>query len=95
MNSSSLDIDEALYLQEETKADPVRQNAKPPLPSEFEQEEVAATSEQDTDEIDMDNIDWTAAMEKQRAQNETVANDEDEEEDLDDLLGDFLSKMNK
>ncbi|MDR4935068.1 hypothetical protein RGU11_01590 [Rossellomorea marisflavi] len=70
LNSSSLNIDEALYLQEEEAR--VEEFNPPP-----------------SDE-DLDQFDWESAMKP-----EEPIGDESEEESLDDLLGDFLSQMNK
>jgi hypothetical protein len=81
LNSSSLNIDEALYLQEEAAG------------ATFEPVEEDAPAEEfnppPSDE-DLDQFDWESAMKPE----EPVA-DESEEESLDDLLGDFLSQMNK
>lgn len=89
LNSSSLDIDEALYLQEIE------------LPSFEDQkeaiEEVAATDEVEhtpprTSDDELMNFDWSQ-MNKEQAATEEL--EDTEEEDADDLLGDFLSRMNK
>ncbi|MDY0394442.1 hypothetical protein ACFSMW_08355 [Virgibacillus halophilus] len=89
MNSSALDIDEALYLQEEVLDD------KPVVQEKPAAEKPVSSNKENS--ADMDSIDWEAAMKDQReAVEETAAaSDEDNEADLDDLLGDFLSKMNK
>ncbi|WP_374055302.1 hypothetical protein [Rossellomorea sp. FM04394] len=89
LSSNSLDIDEALYLQEESAAshdsssewslDQVMDDA----PEEVEDERSYSTDEE------LDNFDWDNAMKPQ----ETV--EEPKEETMEDLLGDFLSQMNK
>ncbi|WP_026695907.1 hypothetical protein [Peribacillus kribbensis] len=89
LNSSSLDIDEALYLQEETP--PLRQNP-PSLPQA--EETAAPESEEEPftpsfDDADLDDFDWSAAKK------EIPEEESSEEETLEDLLGDFLSQMNK
>ncbi|QGH36722.1 hypothetical protein GI584_22870 [Gracilibacillus salitolerans] len=85
LNSSSTDIDEALYLQEE-------------IPEESNQEEdelqdfSEIEKEQDPVDDDLDSFNWEEAVKENREEKEET---ESEEADLDDLLGDFLSKMNK
>lgn len=89
MNSNALNIDEALYLQEENAAAEVIETKSSDEPSNALQNEKRS--------VDMDSIDWEAAMKNERdAAEETAAVEEEADEpDLDDLLGDFLSKMNK
>ena len=95
LNSNALDIDQALYLQ----AEPI-ENIKDELntstntnistePEENQQEILA-----DELEDDLMNFDW------EQVKHEHAATEEDSEENvenesLDDLLGDFLSRMNK
>lgn len=89
MNSSSLDIDEALYLQEEpVMEEPVRQEASI-SPS---MEESVQSDGLDSLDDDLDSFDWETAM---RNEPEAEQEESEEEADLDSLLGDFLSKMNK
>ena len=89
LNSNSLDIDEALYLQEE--AVPVVQND--PI---FDVEDHDETNEtfDDQFEDDLSEFNWEVAKQQST---ETTAEEEDstEEINVDDLLGDFLSSMNK
>lgn len=84
LNSSAIDIDEALYLQEEIK--PVihsyQDTSRAP-------EETAATIDISDMEDDLDQFDWESTkplIEEEKAE---------EELDLDDLLGGFLASMNK
>ncbi|TFE01686.1 hypothetical protein [Jeotgalibacillus salarius] len=70
MNSTSLSVDEALYLQEET-----------PMPAK-ERVENHISDHSDLDQID------SIEIEREEVQ-------EEKEEELDDLLGSFLDKMNK
>jgi hypothetical protein len=93
LNSKALDIDEALYLQEE---DGLREVAyitsdSPPLQDEFENKQESLT---DDLEDDLENFDWGHAMEE-IASSRIESYAEDEEEGLEDLLGGFLAKMNK
>ena len=89
LNSNSLDIDEALYLQEE--AVPVVQND--PI---FDVEDHDETNEtfDDPFEDDLSEFKWEVAK-QQRAETKAEEEDKTEEINVDDLLGDFLSSMNK
>ncbi|MBD7938824.1 MULTISPECIES: hypothetical protein [Cytobacillus] len=83
LNSGSANIDEALYLQEESGTRPVD-----------EWQETAAAEESTDDatfEDELDSFDWNQAK-----KNEPESHKKEEaEEDIDDLLGGFLSHMNK
>ncbi|MBO9130145.1 hypothetical protein [Bacillus sp. 165] len=78
LNSNALDIEEALYLQEEAYV-----AVKP----RGETEHAATVAALD----DLDNFDW------EQVQQSEVFNqvEEQEEEKMEDLLGDFLAQMNK
>ena len=85
LNSSSINIDEALYLQEEVfpeKTVSFQDNLKIV-------EETAATIDLSDMDDDLDGFDWETA--KPLAEEDKV----EEEPDLDDLLGGFLASMNK
>jgi len=93
LNSSSLDIDEALYLQEDV---PIEEDSV--IPSAISDnvnslEETASSQELDDFDDDLDSFDWEKA--KQNEPDMVEDENEEEENDLDSLLGDFLSKMNK
>lgn len=80
MNSNSTDIDQALYLQEETQYRP-----------EHRVDEKMNDKDMLNDD-DLDSFDWDTALQEQ------ASTEEDEEldvEDVDKILGDFLSHMNK
>lgn len=83
LNSNSIDIDEALYLQEETI----------PVIHSYQDtgavEEIAASVDLSDMDDDLNEFDWDKA--KPLAEDEKV----EEEPDLDDLLGGFLASMNK
>ncbi|SFL71332.1 hypothetical protein SAMN04487943_103236 [Gracilibacillus orientalis] len=84
LNSSSTDIDEALYLQEELPEEPKEAGL---------QDVNEIEKEHDPLDDDLDSINWEEAVKENReSEDEEV---ESEEADLDDILGDFLSKMNK
>ncbi|SHM77926.1 hypothetical protein [Gracilibacillus kekensis] len=85
LNSNATDIDEALYLQEEP---PEEVHEQEPLKAE---KQKTPPSNQETED-ELDSIDWNQALSQKR---NTEKPEETEEEDLNDLLGDFLDKMNK
>ena len=89
LNSNSLDIDEALYLQEE--AVPVVQNDP-----NFDVEDHDETNEtfDDQFEDDLSEFNWEVAK-QQSVETKAEEEDKTEEINVDDLLGDFLSSMNK
>jgi hypothetical protein len=93
LNSKALDIDEALYLQEEDGLREVSYitSDSPPLQDELENKQESLT---DDLEDDLENFDWGHAMEE-IASSRIESYAEDEEEGLEDLLGGFLAKMNK
>lgn len=89
LNSNAYDIDDALYLQEEaaTKEEEQEQNhdqveAKPVMPE---------TPIEVEDDDDLDDLSLDLLQEDLHEQEGAAV----EEEDDDDLLGDFLSRMNK
>ncbi|MEH7239138.1 hypothetical protein [Bacillus sp. JJ1562] len=85
LNSNSLDLDEALYLQEEVSA------IEPQIAASNEEEEITSTNAVDTFDADLNNFNWETAK-----QDEPVEEEKDQDEaNLDSLLGDFLSAMNK
>jgi hypothetical protein len=95
LNSQSLDIEEALYLQEKIFPD------KPPI-STFEVggfEETAAAVEEAPPPIDLSDMDddlsefdWDSAK---KVENPVIEDEKDKEDDVEDLLGGFLANMNK
>jgi hypothetical protein len=91
-NSKSTDIDEALYLQErkESEEKPVYRAEVPPPspPAQEEEEEIPAFTDGADD--DLDDIDWSSVQIDRSAESE-----DQEEESMEDLLGDFLAHMNK
>ncbi|QFT91037.1 hypothetical protein FIU87_20515 [Bacillus sp. THAF10] len=82
MNSNSTDIDQALYLQGESM---YTDDSSP-------SEKLEASSPISEVEDDLEAIDWDAALQEQAS---TEEKEELEVEDVDKLLGDFLSHMNK
>ncbi|MFV8826226.1 hypothetical protein [Alkalihalobacterium sp. APHAB7] len=99
LNSNSLDIDEALYLQEVEIEEPIveqtvtaskRNPVEEQDPEEFE-EEVEGPNDIDLDD-DLENFNWNEAKQEVAASAEEP---EEKEEDIEDLLGGFLAQMNK
>ncbi|WP_028393880.1 hypothetical protein [Bacillus cihuensis] len=80
LNSNALDIDDALYLQEESVAS---------AEQELSDEEDIQDQLKDP-VLDLDDFDWG-----QMDQETESIEESEQEEDLDDLLGDFLAQMNK
>jgi hypothetical protein len=88
LNSNEVNIDKALYLQEEMKE-----------PFEFEEsrnvissaKELATTLETNGLHDDLHSFDWEAVKQS----SEETINEKEEDEDLEDLLGDFLNIMNR
>jgi hypothetical protein len=87
LNSKSTEIDEALYLQEEEFDFPQVHAAE----DSSVIEETASTTENDSMDDDLDSFVWESIEQADKPEEET----EEKEGDLDDLLGDFLAKMNK
>lgn len=85
LNSKSTEIDEALYLQEK-EMDLPQFSA---IEDSSVTQETASAAENESVEDDLDSFVWESAHQPES----TV--EEEKEEGLDDLLGDFLAKMNK
>lgn len=79
LNSGALDIEDALYLQEEPAA-----SIEPEVIEEDVQDQQKDT------ELDLDDFDWGQMNPETESREESG-----QEEDLDNLLGDFLAQMNK
>ncbi|WP_277586428.1 hypothetical protein [Psychrobacillus antarcticus] len=93
LNSNALDIDQALYLQAEpTEKVEDAYNTN----SDISAEPEGIQSELPTDELEDDlmNFNWEQAK-QEHATTEEDSEQHVETETLDDLLGDFLSRMNK
>ncbi|WP_160724512.1 hypothetical protein [Bacillus sp. USDA818B3_A] len=91
LNSNSLDIDEALYLQEELSSVPLQvPDSRTDLPIQTDSLEELAAGLDDLDD-DLDSFNWETAKKKDLPEEEV----KEEELDADDLLGGFLANMNK
>ncbi|MGM0901486.1 MAG: hypothetical protein ACQEXB_10350 [Bacillota bacterium] len=84
LNSKALDIDEALYLQEEFQ--------EGQMPAEVEEVSKTVETKPDTFEDNLMDFDWESALQEQAS---SVDESNQEDEDADDLLGGFLANMNK
>ena len=95
LNSNSLDIDEALYLQEEDVPELLIEGNSEVVASEdlvSPSSEMSLDSDDDDDDDDLSNFDWeNVKHEEVEEENNPII----EEMDIDDILGDFLSAMNK
>ncbi|MEW9053483.1 MAG: hypothetical protein AB2392_20150 [Neobacillus sp.] len=92
LNSNRLDLDEALYLQEEVFPE---EAVVPSFEDSRVQEmvaEVAAAADQNSFEDDLDSFDWDMARDREST---GIEDSKEEELDADDLLGGFLANMNK
>ncbi|MFC6040543.1 hypothetical protein ACFPYN_14040 [Paenisporosarcina macmurdoensis] len=93
LNSNALDIDQALYLQDK-QTEKIEEdisfdhNSSPDL--EVNHEEIVADELED----DLMNFDWDKAR-LEHAASEDDSEEHVEQDDIEDLLGSFLSKMNK
>lgn len=86
LNSNSTDIDQALYLQEEQTNDEASLDRYHDIPAE------PASSTNDFDDDDLSQFDWDSAKRDEDVEKEESQSPEQE---MEDLLGDFLAHMNK
>ncbi|RCW76980.1 hypothetical protein [Saliterribacillus persicus] len=86
LNSKATDIDEALYLQEEP---PEETHKEEKISQEINQSKEKGKEKTD----DLEDIDWNKALSHNREADEGES--QEPEEDLNDLLGSFLDRMNK
>ncbi|NRD77277.1 hypothetical protein HPT25_07170 [Bacillus sp. BRMEA1] len=89
LNSNSVDIDEALYLQEKVFPEQLSEMAAAASEEIPFQEEAAFTVEIDDD--DLSEFAWEPGVEEPAAAKES----DEEDWDADELLGGFLASMNK
>lgn len=85
LNSNSTDIDQALYLQEEQQNNEVSLENFHDIPSE----QTNHTDHFDDD--DLSQFDWNTAKREEDVKEEPLS----QEQEMEDLLGDFLAHMNK
>ncbi|MGX6445984.1 hypothetical protein ACWM35_22495 [Neobacillus sp. K501] len=91
LNSNALDIDEALFLQEEVFPEKHEKDVDEIVTQQVDAiEEIATTIDLSDMEDDLSEFDWETAKQNQPAIEET-----NEELDVEDLLGGFLANMNK
>jgi uncharacterized protein YecT (DUF1311 family) len=94
LNSNRLDLDEALYLQEEVFPEEIsvpsyNDSQVQDLAAEVE---AAVAADQIEFEDDLDSFDWEMARDREST---GIEDRKEEELDADDLLGGFLANMNK
>jgi hypothetical protein len=92
LNSHSIDIDEALYLQETAVGNEFENKAMPERP---ESEEPIQNSNMDLGDDDLGSFDWETAIQAERNTPKEQDVEKSEEEEVEDLLGGFLASMNK
>ncbi|WNF37211.1 hypothetical protein RJD24_01765 [Bacillaceae bacterium IKA-2] len=97
LNSNALDIDQALYLQdnqtEKTEKELLTADYKDNSSTELELNQVGFQADEELED-DLMNFDWDKAKQEHASSKEDLE-ERVEEEDVDDLLGGFLSNMNK
>ena len=92
LNSNALDINEALYLQENEYIGEEPNNDERSIIEDIEEPSTAPQPINDDFDQDLMNFDW------EKAKQEHASTEEDpkhKEEDVEDLLGGFLANMNK
>ncbi|PYZ91734.1 hypothetical protein CR194_19120 [Salipaludibacillus keqinensis] len=103
LNSNAIDIDEALYLQEEVTDDPAvldNHHASSSSTYDYEQrskepERTSVKNEKEGEIDDLEDFDLNKAREEFASSIEKKHAEKDNEQDDEDLLGDFLAQMNK
>jgi hypothetical protein len=96
LNSNALDINEALYLQENepTEIDHFYTDLDGTTDTEQEEPKMVSLSVKDDLDNDLENFDWEQARQELATAKEENQ-DNEETDDVDDLLGGFLANMNK
>jgi hypothetical protein len=94
-NSNSLDIDEALYLQEETIPDFKSIDLSTSSEGHIKDTLQKSTIQENSFDLedDLSNFNWEKVKKENQDSIETL--DDDNEEDANELLGAFLAQMNK
>ncbi|MBM7585139.1 hypothetical protein JOC86_001681 [Bacillus pakistanensis] len=91
LSSSALDIDEALYLQEETAVSKEHDSGWASIEGKNDLDTEPVEEHSHSTDEELDNFDWENAMKTQEPDKE----EDIVEESMEDLLGDFLAQMNK
>ena len=94
LNSNALDIDEALYLQEAGYREEKSDTNAAPKKQETKEEDYPSFHPSSNFEDELENFDWNKVKEEQAATSENDVESEEEKAE-EDILGDFLSQMNK
>ncbi|MDP4156095.1 MAG: hypothetical protein Q8929_10710 [Bacillota bacterium] len=90
LNSHSIDIDEALYLQETAASRELESEESPKLEERFQFDDLNGDD-------DLNSLDWEQVVQSERKTAEAEAGKEEKngEDEVEDLLGGFLASMNK
>ncbi|MDP4104911.1 MAG: hypothetical protein Q8935_08150 [Bacillota bacterium] len=90
LNSHSIDIDEALYLQETAASRELENEESPKLEERFQFDDLNGDD-------DLNSLDWEQVVQSERKTAEAEAGKEEKngEDEVEDLLGGFLASMNK
>lgn len=91
LNSNALDINQALYLQENEIDSHIEEPVRSKISAELE---VPQEAFEDDLEDDLMNFDWDKAK-QEHASSKEDPEENVEQEDIEDLLGGFLANMNK
>lgn len=89
LNSHSIDIDEALYLQETGAGIEFESKAM------SKREDPIQDNSMDLGDDDLSGFDWETAIQTERNTPKEQNEEKNEEDEADDLLGGFLASMNK
>jgi hypothetical protein len=88
LNSHSIDIDEALYLQETAASRELESEESPKLEERFQFDDLNGDD-------DLNSLDWEQVVQSERKTAEAGKEEKNGEDEVEDLLGGFLASMNK
>jgi hypothetical protein len=88
LNSHSIDIDEALYLQETAASRELESEESPKLEERFQFDDLNGDD-------DLNSLDWEQVVQSERKTAEAEKEEKNGEDEVEDLLGGFLASMNK
>jgi hypothetical protein len=88
LNSHSIDIDEALYLQETAASRELESEESPKLEERFQFDDLNGDD-------DLNSLDWEQVVQSERKAAEAGKEEKNGEDEVEDLLGGFLASMNK
>lgn len=88
LNSHSIDIDDALYLQETVTSRELESEESPKLEERFQFDDLNGDD-------DLNSLDWAQVVQSERKTAEAEKEEKNGEDEVEDLLGGFLASMNK